>query len=94
MNLPIATLPWSCLWRSPASGRPRGRVSRRAASPITVLSNSKGLPRALVSRQRPRPVLELPEAVTCGDYGNGEERKRRLGANYAARWRRMNEMLK
>lgn len=28
-----------------------------------------------------------------GDYGNGEERKRRLGSNYAAVQRRVNQML-
>ena len=35
----------------------------------------------------------LARAVINGDYGNGEERKRRLGANYAAVQRRVNEML-
>ena len=35
----------------------------------------------------------LADAVIRGDYGNGEERKRRLGANYAAVQQRVNEKL-
>ena len=35
----------------------------------------------------------LAKAVIRGDYGNGEERKRRLGGNYAAVQKRVNEML-
>lgn len=35
----------------------------------------------------------LADAVIRGDYGNGEERKRRLGANYAAIQQRVNEKL-
>ena len=35
----------------------------------------------------------LARAVINGDYGNGEERRQRLGANYAAVQRRVNEML-
>jgi len=35
----------------------------------------------------------LADAVIRGDYGNGAERKRRLGANYAAVQRRVNEKL-
>lgn len=35
----------------------------------------------------------LARAVINGDYGNGEERKRRLGSNYAAVQRRVNQML-
>lgn len=35
----------------------------------------------------------LAHAVINGDYGNGEERKRRLGANYAAVQRCVNELL-
>ncbi len=35
----------------------------------------------------------LARAVINGDYGNGEERKQRLGSNYAAVQRRVNEML-
>ena len=31
--------------------------------------------------------------IFSGDYGNGEERRQRLGANYAAVQRRVNEML-
>jgi N-acetylmuramoyl-L-alanine amidase len=35
----------------------------------------------------------LVRAVINGDYGNGEERRQRLGANYAAVQARVNEML-
>lgn len=35
----------------------------------------------------------LARAVIRGDYGNGEERKRRLGANYATVQKKVNEML-
>ena len=35
----------------------------------------------------------LARAVINGDYGNGEERKRRLGTNYAAVQRCVNQML-
>lgn len=35
----------------------------------------------------------LARAVINGDYGNGEERRRRLGSNYAAVQRRVNQML-
>ena len=35
----------------------------------------------------------LADAVIRGDYGNGDERKRRLGANYAAIQQRVNEKL-
>lgn len=35
----------------------------------------------------------LARAAINGDYGNGEERKRRLGSNYAAVQRRVNQML-
>lgn len=35
----------------------------------------------------------LARAVIRGDYGNGKERKRRLGANYAAVQARVNEIL-
>ena len=35
----------------------------------------------------------LADAVIRGDYGNGEERKLRLGANYAAVQQRVNEKL-
>lgn len=38
-------------------------------------------------------VDALVRAVIRGDYGNGEERKWRLGANYSAVQRRVNEML-
>ena len=44
----------------------------------------------------PTPAVNidaLSDAVIRGDYGNGEERKRRLGANYAAVQRRVNEKL-
>ena len=35
----------------------------------------------------------LARTVINGDYGNGEERKRRLGSNYAAVRRCVNQML-
>lgn len=35
----------------------------------------------------------LADAVIRGDYGNGEERKRRLGGNYAAVQKRVNDKL-
>ena len=38
-------------------------------------------------------VDALARAVIRGDYGNGEERKRRLGSSYAAVQRRVNEIL-
>lgn len=44
----------------------------------------------------PAPAVNidaLADAVIRGDYGNGEERKRRLGANYAAVQKRVNEKL-
>lgn len=44
----------------------------------------------------PKPSVNidaLADAVIRGEYGNGEERKRRLGANYAAVQKRVNEKL-
>ena len=44
----------------------------------------------------PKPSVNidaLADAVIRGDYGNGEERKRRLGANYAAVQKRVNDKL-
>ena len=38
-------------------------------------------------------IEALAQAVIRGEYGNGEERKRRLGANYAAVQARVNEIL-
>ncbi len=38
-------------------------------------------------------IEALARAVINGDYGNGEERRRRLGANYDAVQRRVNEIL-
>lgn len=35
----------------------------------------------------------LADAVILGDYGNGDERKRRLGANYSAVQNRVNQKL-
>ena len=35
----------------------------------------------------------LARAVIRGDYGNGEERRRRLGSYYSVVQRRVNEML-
>ncbi|KMY23620.1 N-acetylmuramoyl-L-alanine amidase [Actinobaculum suis] len=42
----------------------------------------------------PAPNIDaLADAVIRGDYGNGNERKRHLGANYAAVQKRVNEKL-
>ena len=38
-------------------------------------------------------IESLVWAVINGDYGNGEERRQRLGANYDAVQRRVNEIL-
>ena len=38
-------------------------------------------------------VGDLARRVINGEFGNGEERKRRLGSNYAAVQHRVNEML-
>lgn len=38
-------------------------------------------------------IEALAQAVIRGEYGNGEERKRRLGSNYAAVQARVNEIL-
>ncbi|WP_269801654.1 hypothetical protein [Paratractidigestivibacter faecalis] len=38
-------------------------------------------------------MASLARRVINGDYGNGEERKRRLSSNYAAVQRRVNQML-
>ena len=38
-------------------------------------------------------VDAMARAVIRGDYGNGEERKRRLGSYYSIVQRRVNEML-
>ena len=38
-------------------------------------------------------IEALAQAVIRGDYGNGEERKRRLGSLYAAVQARVNEIL-
>ncbi|MDD6565536.1 MAG: N-acetylmuramoyl-L-alanine amidase, partial [Parafannyhessea umbonata] len=38
-------------------------------------------------------VDALARAVIRGDYGNGDERRRRLGSRYAAVQRRVNELL-
>lgn len=46
--------------------------------------------------QAPAPtqsIAELAAAVLRGEYGNGEERKRRLGANYAAVQAEVNRIL-
>lgn len=38
-------------------------------------------------------VTDLAKRVMRGDYGIGDEQKRRLGSNYAAAQKRVNEML-
>lgn len=45
---------------------------------------------------KPAPSVSidaLADAVIRGEYGNGNERKRRLGANYAAVQKRVNQKL-
>ncbi len=45
---------------------------------------------------KPAPSVSidaLADAVIRGEYGNGNERKRRLGANYAAVQARVNQKL-
>ncbi|ATU19820.1 N-acetylmuramoyl-L-alanine amidase [Bifidobacterium choerinum] len=50
----------------------------------------------LGARPTPAPSVDidaLARAVIRGDYGNGDERRRRLGSNYDAVQRRVNQML-
>nr|WP_236891855.1 hypothetical protein [Cutibacterium acnes] len=44
---------------------------------------------------KPAPNIDaLADAVIRGEYGNGNERRRRLGSNYDAVQRRVNEKLR
>ncbi|MGN8903975.1 hypothetical protein [Collinsella sp. HCP28S3_E5] len=48
------------------------------------------------SKQAPKPAVDidaLARAVIRGEYGNGAERKRRLGSNYAVVQARVNKIL-
>ena len=66
----------------------RSRICRGIASSGTTAAESSG------SSSAPSgDVASLARRVINGDYGNGEERKRRLGSNYAAVQRRVNQML-
>lgn len=66
----------------------RSRICRGIASSGTTAAESSGGSSALSG-----DVASLARRVINGDYGNGEERKRRLGSNYAAVQRRVNQML-
>lgn len=66
----------------------RSRICRGIASSGTTAAESSG------SSSAPSgDVASLARRVINGDYGNGEERKRRLGSNYAAVQRRVNQIL-
>lgn len=50
-----------------------------------------------LSSKKPKPTGDidaLARAVIAGKYGNGNERRRRLGANYDAVQKRVNQLLK
>ena len=66
----------------------RSRICRGIASSGTMAAESSGS-----SSAPPGDVASLARRVNNGDYGNGKERKRRLGSNYAAVQRRVNQML-
>lgn len=62
------------------------------------MTGAKPAPSAKPAPAKPKPtpapnIDALADAVIRGDYGNGDERKRRLGANYAAVQKRVNEKL-
>lgn len=67
----------------------RSRICRGAGSSSTVAAGSSGGGSSVPSGY----VASLARRVNNGDYGNGEERKRRLGSNYAAVQRRVSQML-
>lgn len=62
------------------------------------MSGTKPAPTAPAKPTPPAPkpsanIDALADAVIRGEYGNGDERKRRLGSNYAAVQKRVNEKL-
>lgn len=67
----------------------RSRICRSAGSSGTTAAGSSGGSFSAPSGD----VSSLARRVINGDYGNGEERKRRLGSNYVAVQRRVNQML-
>ncbi len=83
----------------PASlaGSQHAAYMKRAQYWYDHMTGSKPAPaKPSPAKPKPKPSVNtdaLADAVIRGDYGNGEERKRRLGANYAAVQRRVNEKL-
>lgn len=66
-------------------------VQRRVNEKLSGKQPAKPAP-----KPTPKPAANidaLADAVIRGEYGNGEERKRRLGSNYAAVQARVNEKL-
>lgn len=60
---------------------------------MTGTTPAKPTPTPKPAPSVPPNIDALADAVIRGEYGNGEERKRRLGANYTAVQRRVNEKL-
>ncbi|MDU1353073.1 MAG: N-acetylmuramoyl-L-alanine amidase [Actinomyces sp.] len=56
-------------------------------------AQSKPSPAKPKPAPKPSNIDAMADAVIRGNYGNGEERKRRLGSNYAAVQKRVNEKL-
>ena len=67
----------------------RSRICRGAGSSSTVAAGSSGGGSSVPSGY----LASRARRVINGEFGNGEERKRRLGSNYAAVQRRVNQML-
>lgn len=66
----------------------RSRICRGIASSRTTAAESSGSSSAPSGN-----VASLARRVINGEFGNGEARKRRLGSNYAAVQRRVNQVL-
>lgn len=66
----------------------RSRICRGIASSGTTAAESSGS-----SSVPSGNVASLARRVINGEFGNGEARKRRLGSNYAAVQRRVNQVL-
>lgn len=66
----------------------RSRICRGIASSGTTAAESSGSSSAPSGN-----VASLARRVINGEFGNGEARKRRLGSNYAAVQRRVNQVL-
>lgn len=67
----------------------RSRICRGAGASGVVAAGSSGGGSSAPSGD----VASLARRVINGEFGNGEERKRRPGSNYAAVQRRVNQML-